>query len=149
MDIKDAYIFKNMIFSSVLGRRAFCNVVILSFTFLKSLSTTLLGIGMSLKSIYVVFEAILCCLCPSNSALMPQLTEFSSSTSFCQVQSFNFKHFSCSFSSLANGYTPKMQFTMATSSCGHATISAFGDKYCSNAPPKSKRSLSKSIQTSY
>jgi hypothetical protein len=73
MDIKDAYISKNMIFSSVLGRREFCNVVILSFTFLKNLSTTLLGNEMSLKSIYVVFEAILCCLCHSNSALIPQL----------------------------------------------------------------------------
>ena len=73
MDIKDAYIFKNMIFSIVLGRRAFCNVVILSFTLLKNLSTMLLVIGMSLKSMYVVFEAILCCLCPSNSAIMPQL----------------------------------------------------------------------------
>ena len=73
MDIKDAYYFKKMILSSLLGRRAFCNVVMLSFTFLKNLSTTLLGIGMSLKSIYVVFEAILCCLCPSNSAEKPQL----------------------------------------------------------------------------
>ena len=82
MDIKDAYIFKKMIFSSVLGRRAFCNVVILSVTFLKNLSTTLLEIGMSLKSMYVVFEAVLCCFCPSNSALMPQLAYFSSSTSF-------------------------------------------------------------------
>ena len=27
---------------------------------------------------------------------------------------------------------------MAVSSCGQATLSAFGDKYCSNAPPKSK-----------
>ena len=105
MDIKDAYIFKKMIFSSVLGRRAFCNVVILSVTFLKNLSTTLLEIGMSLKSMYVVFEAVLCCFCPSNSALMPQLAYFSSSTSFCPVQSFNFKHISCSFSSLVNGYT--------------------------------------------
>ena len=73
MEIKDAYIFKKMILSSLLGRRAFCNVVILSFTLLKNLSTTLLGIGMSLESMYVVFEAILCCLCPSDSALMPQL----------------------------------------------------------------------------
>ena len=56
MDIKDVYIFKNMIFSSVLGRRAFCNVVILSFRFLKNLSTTLLGIGMRFKSIYVVLK---------------------------------------------------------------------------------------------
>ena len=72
MDIKDAFISKNMIFSSVLGRKKFCNIIILSFTLLKNLSTILLIVGMSLRSMYVVFEAILCCLCPSNSALMPQ-----------------------------------------------------------------------------
>ena len=74
MDIKDAFISKNMIFSSVLGRREFCNIIILSFTLLKNLLTILLVIGMSLRSMYVVFEAILCCLCPSNSAVMSQLT---------------------------------------------------------------------------
>ena len=74
MDIKDAFISKNMIFSSVLERREFCNIIILSVTLLKNLSTMLLGIGMSLRSMYVVFEEILCCLHPSNSAEMPQLT---------------------------------------------------------------------------
>ena len=74
MDIKDAFISNYMIFYSVLGRREFCNIIILSVTLLKNLSTMLLEIGMSLRSMYVVFEAILCCLRPSNSAVMPQLT---------------------------------------------------------------------------
>ena len=56
MDIKDAFISKNMIFSSVLGRKKFCNIIILSFTLLKNLSTILLIVGMSLRSMYVVFE---------------------------------------------------------------------------------------------
>jgi hypothetical protein len=74
MNIKDTYISKNMIISSVLGRRGFCNIIIFSFALLKNLSTMLLVVGMSLRSMYVVFEAILCCLHPSNSAVMPQLT---------------------------------------------------------------------------
>ena len=73
MDIKYAFIFRNVIFSSVPGRREFCNVVILSFTVLKNLSTMLLVVGISLRPMYVVFEAILCHLHPSNSAVMPQL----------------------------------------------------------------------------
>ena len=71
MVIKDAFIFRNMISSSVLGRREFRNVVILSFALLKNLSTTLLVIGMSLRSMYVVFESILSCLRPYNSTVMP------------------------------------------------------------------------------
>jgi hypothetical protein len=74
MDIKDAFISKNMIFSSVLGRREFCNIIILSFKLMKNLSTMLLVIGMTLRSMYVVFEAVLCCLHPFSSAVMPQLT---------------------------------------------------------------------------
>jgi hypothetical protein len=42
-----------------------------------------------------------------------------------------------------------MHFTMAASNCGQATLSAFGEKYHSSAPPKSKISLSRNIWTSY
>ena len=56
MDIKDAFIFRDEILSSVLGRREFCNVVVLSFTLLKNLSTMLLVIGMSLRSMHVVLK---------------------------------------------------------------------------------------------
>ena len=60
MDINNAFIFRKMILSSVLGREEFHNDVILSFKLLKNLSTILLVIGMSLRSMYVLFKAILC-----------------------------------------------------------------------------------------